>query len=445
MLKQTGTAFPRTWGTNHGKAVPADYEMDPKIVNRPEYSGELDNALKSIPTVSIIMELDDLFGPTRGIYVNAQQSGADSERASSVELLHAGASPGFAVNCGIRIQGGWNRRPEESPKHSFRLVFKKKYGLARLKFPLFGGSGVSEFETLVLRGGNNNSWLHWSGEERRRADYIRDQWMRDTVGAMGHPSARGFFVHLYLNGLYWGLYNICERPSAPFVAAHLGGSASDYDSMNADKLLEGDKTAWNKMFALANAGLAGEREFSAIQELLDLPAFIDFMIANFYGANADWDRSSNWYAARRRNPPGKFVFFVWDGERTLENVNDNTINFDDDQSPPRLFQKLRANAEFRRQFAERVQRHFFNEGALTPRAAAERFGKWATNIEQAVVAESARWGDYRRDVHPYKTGPFEVYTRNDHWRPEIDRLLKDYFPKRTAVALEQFREAGLYP
>jgi hypothetical protein len=61
------------------------------------------------------------------------------------------------------------------------------------------------------------------------------------------------------------------------------------------------------------------------------------------------------------------------------------------------------------------------------------------------VAESARWGDYRRDVHPYKTGPYELYTRNDHWRPEIARLLTHYFPQRTAACLQQFREAGLYP
>ena len=176
-----------------------------------------------------------------------------------------------------------------------------------------------------------------------------------------------------------------------------------------------------------------------------IPAFIDYMIANLYGANADWDRSSNWYAARRRNPPRKFQFFVWDGERTLEKIDDNTINFDDDQSPPRLFQKLRANAEFRLQFADRAQRHLSDGGALSPALATERFRHWATNIEDAVVAESARWGDYRRDVHQYKTGPYELYTRDDHWRPEIKRLLNEYFPKRTAVALQQFRDAGLYP
>lgn len=45
-----------------------------------------------------------------------------------------------------------------------------------------------------------------------------------------------------------------------------------------------------------------------------------------------------------------------------------------------------------------------------------------------MLAESARWGDYRRDVHPYKEGPYELYTRDTHWRPETQRLLQEYFP-----------------
>jgi hypothetical protein len=348
------------------------------------------------------------------------------------------------VNCGIRIQGGWNRRPAESPKHSFRLLFKSRYGPAKLRYPLFG-PGVNKFDTLVLRGGCNNTWLHWSGEERRRGDFIRDQWMRDTLAAMGHPSPRGRFVHLYLNGLYWGLYNPCERPSAPFAAAHLGGGPKDYDSRNADKILSGDDAAWKKLMALANAGLGGAREFQAIHEYLDVPAFIDYLIANFYGANGDWDRASNWHAARRRKPPGPHHFFVWDAERTLEAVEANTLGFDDDESPPRLFHKLRENTAFRLQFADRAHRHLFHEGVLTPAQAAQRFRRRVKEIEEAVIAESARWGDYRRDAHPYKTGPYELYTRDDHWRPEIHRLFDDYFPKRTEALLRQFRETGLYP
>ena len=72
------------------------------------------------------------------------------------------------------------------------------------------------------------------------------------MAAMGRPSARGLFVHLYVNGLYWGLYNPSERPSAPFVAAHLGGKPEDYDVRNGDHILEGDDAAWKKLMTLAN-------------------------------------------------------------------------------------------------------------------------------------------------------------------------------------------------
>ncbi len=140
-----------------------------------------------------------------------------------------------------------------------------------------------------------------------------------------------------------------------------------------------------------------------------------------------------------------FHFFIWDGERTLEEVEANTLAFDDDESPPRLFQKLRENAEFRLQFADRVHRHLSSDGALTPAAAAERFRAWTGRLDKPIVAESARWGDYRRDVHAYKVGPYVLYTRDGHWRPETERLLKQYFPQRTAILLQQFRQAGLYP
>ena len=72
---QTGAGFSPTWGTNQGKAVSADYEMDPEIVNHPAYRDELVPALKSIPTMSVAMAPADLFEAERGIYANPQQSG----------------------------------------------------------------------------------------------------------------------------------------------------------------------------------------------------------------------------------------------------------------------------------------------------------------------------------------------------------------------------------
>lgn len=445
VLKQTGAAAPLTWGTNQGKAVPADYEMDPEIVGHPKYRDMLPEALRSLPSLSLVLDAGDLYDPARGIYANPMQSGDEWERATSVEFIQADGTKGFQVDCGLRIQGGWNRRPEESPKHAFRLAFRKKYGAGKLKFPLFASPGAEEFDNLILRAGCNNSWLHWSGTERKQGDYLRDQWMRESYAAMGHASARGTFVHLYLNGLYWGVYNVAERPDENFAAEHLDAKAKDIDARNGEKILSGDDVAWKQLFALANAGLRESAAYESVQRLLDVPAFIDFMILNLYGANGDWDRASNWYAARRRSSDGKFVFFVWDGERTLEGIEASVLKFDDDFSPPRLFHKLRENAAFRLRFAEHVRRHLAGNGVLTPPPAAERFQKWSDRLDKAIIAESTRWGDYRRDAHQYKVGPYELYTRDDQWRPEIQRLLEDYFPKRTTAFLRQLREAGLYP
>ena len=443
--RQSGEGFPDTWGFDQGRAVPADYAMDPEITQHPAYRDALLPALRALPSVSLVMDPDDLFDARRGIYANPRETGSEWERPVSVAFLDPVAHQTFLVEGGIRIQGGWNRRPEESPKHAFRLVFRKKYGPATWKAPLFPEAGAREFDELILRAGCNNTWLHWKGEERRRGDYLRDQWMRDSLAAMDHPSARGRFVHLYLDGLYWGVYNLTERPSAPFVAAHFGGSPADYDARNGNNLLQGDDTVWRELVTLVETAATHPDLLSEIEERLDFRAFSDFMLLNLYGANGDWDGSSNWYAARRRSPPGPYHFFVWDGERTLEGPQDDVLNYDAPDSPPRLFQKLRRNPVFRKVFADRARLHLTGQGSLTPENVASRFARRAAELDVAIVAESARWGDYRRDLHPYKEGPYELYTRDDHWRPEVRRLLDSYFPQRTGVLVRQLEAAGLWP
>jgi len=97
---------------------------------------------------------------------------------------------------------------------------------------------------------------------------------------------------------------------------------------------------------------------------------------------------------------------------------------------------LKGNAEFRLVFADRVQKHFFNDGALTPKASAARWMKRANEVDRAIIAESARWGCFRRNP---------PYTRDRDWLTEQKRLLNSWFPQRTAIVLEQLRAAGLYP
>ncbi|HUT13679.1 MAG TPA: lamin tail domain-containing protein, partial [Thermoguttaceae bacterium] len=237
--------YPSTWDGR-----PADYEMDPDVVGpnnlfADRYRDTILDDLQSLPTMSVVMDVDDLFGSS-GIYVNTQSTGDAWERAASAELISPdGSEPGFQIDCGIRVQGGASRSPD-FPKHSFRLEFRSGYGDSRLRYPLFddqpyGDSPADSFDEIVLRAPFNNSWPHWHFDQAPRAQYIRDQWARDLQFAMGQRSAHGRYVHLYLNGIYWGIYNLGERPAAPFMETYYGGDEDDYDVLNSGSPIDGDK------------------------------------------------------------------------------------------------------------------------------------------------------------------------------------------------------------
>lgn len=46
--------------------------------------------------------------------------------------------------------------------------------------------------------------------------FLRDIFSRDTQRDMGQPYTRGKYYHLYLNGMYWGLFQTEERPDADY-------------------------------------------------------------------------------------------------------------------------------------------------------------------------------------------------------------------------------------
>ncbi|HDQ46191.1 MAG TPA: T9SS type A sorting domain-containing protein, partial [bacterium] len=464
--------YPAQWGAYvelPGHAI-ADYEMDPEITEDPRYAPLMKESLLAIPTLSIVTDRDNLFShgtdPEKGgIYIHTGAPGAGDvpltgrgwERPASVEFFDRDGRE-FQVDCGLRIHGGHSRRPEKSPKHSFRLHFRKIYDHSRLTFPLFGEDGAASFNGIVLRAGYGNSWLHFSSGERLRHQMIRDVWAKDTQRDMGQPGGRGTYVHLYLNGLYWGIYNPTERIDDDYAASRFGGDKADYDVIkDYGEAAAGDRTAWNALISLAGQDMTSDANFMRLlgknpdgthnpgyPAYLDLENFMDYLIMNLYGANWDWDHH-NWIAVRNRVQPGTgFQFFSWDAEHVLRSVSENSVAVNNAGRPTGLFHRLRRNAGFRRMFADRVQRHCFNGGALTPEAASERWMKRAREIETAVIAESARWGDYRRDVHLWSSGPFELYTKA-HWLDHQAYLLDTYFPERTDAFIGQLRRAGLFP
>ena len=453
---------PSTWGTykigRTGRPVPADYEM-----NQTQVEGHADTIiddLKSLPTLSIVMDPEDLFGGDDGIYIDAFQSDETRERATSIEWFERDGGRELQMDTGIRLFGGWSRHFWATPKKSFALKFKRPYGPTSLEFPLFSQNQVDskiepteEFDTVLLRAVFSDAWPDGASPPQ----YLRDLNARYSQLAMGQPSSHGTWVHLYLNGLYWGIYNPSERPDASFMASYFGGSKEEYDSVkhtglcgpgcatnDSFEVIDGGDDArrgFREALTLARRDLRDPESYDRFKELVDVENLADYILLQHYIGNVDWPHK-NWYASRKREGGEGWQFFVWDSEYTLRNTGDTRVTRSgpsNPNTPAALFHGARRNQEFLDLFADRVQKHLFNDGVLQPEANIARYSALADQIEGAVKLEAARWGDNGNTRMGRTNYSFA------RWDSVRNGILRNYFPRRHDTAIRQLQSAGLFP
>jgi hypothetical protein len=455
--------FPGTWCSTDWSGYgcyTADYGMDGQVVTnaRPGYG--LAEALRALPAVSLVAPSADLFGAERGIYYESFPQGEAYEREVSIELIFPDGTEGFQHEAGLRIHGYTSRSHRNTLKHSLRVSFRNRFGPSKLNYPLFPDTAENDFDQLVLRACSTDSYPIVEGGTRwesRRATYLRDQWMRDALRDLGQPTAHGRYVHLWLNGLYWGVYNLTEALGTGWAAEHLGGAKEDYDVIKDYLLVDhGEQQAWDEATSLAAQGFATEADYQRIQGLnpdgtrntnypiyLNISNLVDYMIVHITAGAEDWD-FNNWWCCRRRGPESiGFRFCAWDQEISNESLTRqlnvfgqrfeevNTYN-----RPSYFYDRLRnTSPSFRQFFRDRVWQTFTAEGSLTPQRNAARWTTRQQELDHAIVAESARWGDARREP------PF---TRENNWLPEM-AWVANYWASNHTRVIERFRRVNLWP
>ena len=458
-----------------------DYEMDPDVVTDPDYADQIEEALLDIPSISIVTDPDNLFDADSGIYVNAMSDGALWERETSVELINPDGTAGFQINGGVRIRGGSSRN-SSNPKHSFRLFFRSEYGTSRLNYKLFGDEGADSFKRMDLRTGQNYSWQY--GSRGGESTWLYDIFTRDVHREMGQPYTRSRFYHLYLNGQYWGLYQTEERPDARYGESYCGDDNDDYDvvkSGDSSGLIEatdGVLDDYQALWTAVNSGVSSDAAYFALQgmnadgtenksytRLLDVDNLIDYMLCVFYSGNRDSPigppgggrEPRNLFAFYNRTTPDGFKFVAHDGEHCLgyhltdgvdyNHITDysvmssSTLTAKAYFNPWWLHLKLLDNDEYALRFADHVHRYLFNDGILTAKNAAALLTVRKVEMEMAIIAESARWGDYVTST---------PRTKNDDWLPSVDDgILASYLQvspnTRRDVVLSQIEDQGWYP
>ncbi|MBI9071783.1 MAG: lamin tail domain-containing protein [Melioribacteraceae bacterium] len=452
------------------------YGLDTDITNDSRYKTKIVDALLDIPSISVVMNLDDLFDPATGIYVNALRHGIEWERAASIELLNPDGSNGFQIDAGIRIRGGWSRH-SDFPKHAFRLFFREEYGASKLEFPLFENEGTDKFDKIDLRTSQNYAWAN---DGSSLNTMVREVFSRDTQRDMDDPYTRSRYYHLYINGTYWGLYQTQERSEASYAEEYFGGNKEDYDVVKVNtgenynlyviEATDGNLTAWNNLWDYCNSGFKNDENYFKVQglnsdgtvnpgypKLVDINNLADYMLITFYVGDFDGPVSNfsgnnnpnNFYGIYNRVNPDGFKFFRHDGEHTMMDKNWTHGDWSHDRTgpfpageikekfnPQWLHQKLCENPNYLVHFSDRVYKHFYKNGILTTTQNIDRLNSRKDQIDLAIIAESARWGGVKRSP---------ARNRDNDWLPAVNYLINTYMPQRGDVILSQLKSKNWYP
>ncbi len=357
-------------------------------------------------------------------YNAPMQSGKPAERPVSFEILHDNATPDLRIDAGLRAAGSPYSRPRyvldqqnSSPtstsawsssstqKPQLNLFFRDDLHQRPLNYPLIPGSVVGSYENIRLRAGKNDI----------SNPFIRDEFTRRLHLDMGQVTVRGDFVTLFVNGIYKGYYNICERPREKFFQ-EARGTTSKFDVRYITAITDGDVLAYNEMVAYARTrDPAIYANYQGYMDRVDVVNIADYLILNAYAAMADWP-GNNYVMDRERSPSGRYRFSVWDGEggfggfsrnpayRGTFTGDLNSSNVTSESVPAKLlYTQLRKSPEWRLLFADRIQKHFFNNGALDTANVTARYSELRGKIQPLIGSFSEFLGTWLNGVGSDRT------------------------------------------
>ena len=341
---------------------------------------------KDLKVISIVTDKENLFDNEKGIYVlgktfedwknspeysqmaqtweipaNYTQKGAAWEREASMQVFENGKLS-HSQNVGIRIHGGATR---SAPQKSFNVYARSEYGASKFEFDLFSGSLISEvkdkvidkFDTFMLRNGGND------GQYTRFRDKLNQMLVtdRDVLTQAMEPSI------VFINGEYWGHYEITEKLDEDFVDAHYDVGKKNVCIIKNEELDAGDEETyaeWEQLYQwVKSTDMSNESNYAQLCEKVDIQSFIDYMSAELYYNNSDWGNNNTalWKCTQptegNEYSDGRWRFILFDTEYSLNLYGQTPANTDSFSQLTRkqcfvtqLLTAAMKNENFRRQF-----------------------------------------------------------------------------------------------
>jgi hypothetical protein len=357
-----------------------------------------------------------------------------------------------------------------------KVEFKSIYGPSKLKFPgLFDGakegrdSASDEFDALILRPGKAENYTG-VGYNPVLNIYFRDIMVRDAEIAITGYGSRNIFVHLYLNGLYWGVYDLTEVYGPDYYADYFGGAETDWFEVRSKDMSRRDGAngvfdptdvvGTNRYLSFLNfmdtADLSQYTNYLRAAQDIHPLHFAEYIIYYSYYGVGDWP-DNNWNFVMRKGPaPEPGFFHSWDAEKAWFENNDPQSYKHARYSPylfevgnpegtnyfpviNRIWHGLIQSAEFRMLFADRSYELMHNDGLLTDENRVQRFMYYVDLLNLPIRIDQRRWSaDNRRSSQP---GILFTYT---NVQAEINRVLSNTVDN-VSKYIASFRAVQLYP
>ncbi len=268
----------------------------------------------NLPVVSVSTDSTNLWDFFSGIYVLGPYANKDFpyfdanfwqpwEKDCHVEYFGPMESRKFELDASLSIHGGWSRALDQK---SFNVKTRSYYDNSRISFKLFGDKPITEFKSFVLRNAGNDCLV------THMRDALMQRVMKYTyVDYIAYsPSV------VYLNGKYWGIYNIRERNNKDYIEENHGIDADSIDIIESDGIVSaGDADAfWQMVGYITTNDLSVPKNFEVASSMWNMPNYADYFIAETYYVNNDWIGAwtNNIKLWRQRKPGSKWNYMLWD-------------------------------------------------------------------------------------------------------------------------------------
>ncbi|MDD3336181.1 MAG: lamin tail domain-containing protein [Eubacteriales bacterium] len=421
----------------------------------------LPNLYHSFPIVSVVADPDELWNAETGMLT----VGDSVDKTGGIPFKNAiyrtvketlGAKPGYVeiydkegnqvVNqpMEFKLQGQYSL---DMPQKSFKIKAKAKYGAKYFEAALFEDREYTQYKGFVLRvSGNDCVWTRLiDGLQSRLIDRFNEQ--AETPSTVIHQAWKPVVV--YLNGVYWGHYNMRERVDRYFVAQHEGLSLEEADNMD---VLEGngnrsrnvnfgDYKEYNAMVKKVAASSPGtnEEDLQYILDNIDIENYFDYMAFEMYFGNSD-PGNIRFYKLKTEGSKWRWIFYDADYGLFSSGYDSVTGYLKEKGAGPQnvantLIYKLMQNEEMRNKFLARLGEIF---QFMTTETMTNELNTMVALLEPEMTMHFNRWAE-ENDKAINIESPTTPEGAMRYWNSRLDRT-RNVLKKRPTYFYEMVQE-----